>query len=138
MLERYFRCRSGERSVALQELPENAGYAMVIRYARMCAYMARASFGALSSYPLRERLFRFFILISFLFVNIINSEQRACEGRLAFPCLRGKDIDRRLANACNYQEETRIRDAVWQTAQLPRIYCRIISRVRKRKSQPAP
>ena len=28
-LERYSRCRSGERSVALQELPENAGYSLV-------------------------------------------------------------------------------------------------------------
>ena len=58
--------------MALQELPENAGHAMVIRYARMCAYMERASFGALSSfmYPLLCRfmhdlfLFLFFSLAS--------------------------------------------------------------------------
>ena len=36
---RALRYRSGERPVALQELPAYAGYAMVIRYARMCAYM---------------------------------------------------------------------------------------------------
>ena len=57
------------------------------------------------------------------------------KSHLAFPCLRGKDIERRLANACNYQEETIIRDAVWQTAQLARIYCGIISRVKKQPAQ---
>ena len=58
--------------MAIQVLPENAGHAMVIRYARMCAYMERASFGALSSfmYPLLCRfmhdlfLFLFFSLAS--------------------------------------------------------------------------
>ena len=36
---RALRRRSGERSVALQILPPHARHAMVIRYARMCAYM---------------------------------------------------------------------------------------------------
>ena len=69
---RTLRRRSGERSVALQILPPHARHAMVIRYARMCAYMERASFGALSSfmYPLLCRfmhdlfLFLFFSLAS--------------------------------------------------------------------------
>ena len=58
--------------MALQILPPHARNSMVIRYARMCAYMERASFGALSSfmYPLLCRfmhdlfLFLFFSLAS--------------------------------------------------------------------------
>ena len=43
---RLFRCRSGERSVALQELPQNAGHSMVIKEsARICA-------GITKMYPL--------------------------------------------------------------------------------------
>ena len=69
---RALRRRSGKRPVALQILPPHARHAMVIRYARMCAYMKRASFGALSSfmYPLLCRfmhdlfLFLFFSLAS--------------------------------------------------------------------------
>ena len=63
--------------MALQILPPHARHAMVIRYARMCAYMERASFGALSSfmYPLLCRFMHDLFL--FLFFSLASRSNRA-------------------------------------------------------------
>ena len=66
--------------MALQELPPYARNRLVIRYARMCAYMERASFGALSSfmYPLLCRFMHDLFL--FLFFSLASRSNRAPSG----------------------------------------------------------